>query len=50
MPICVGMARNESCFETGSVMMSLRILTIAYIVQAAVGIAGGVTYAIWLHW
>jgi hypothetical protein len=30
---------------------AVRILTVIYVVQAGVGIAGGVTYAVWLlYW
>jgi hypothetical protein len=43
--------RSVSCFGAGGVMTKLRILAIIYVVQAGIGIAAGVTYAVWLlYW
>jgi hypothetical protein len=43
--------KSVSCFRTGSLMTILRILAVIYVVQAGVGVATGVAYAVWLlYW
>jgi hypothetical protein len=44
-------SESVSCLEAGGVMTTLRILAVIYVVQAGVGIATGVAYAVWLlYW
>jgi hypothetical protein len=44
-------SKSVSCFDTGSLMTTLRILAVIYVVQAGVGVASGVAYAVWLlYW
>ena len=41
-------SESVSRLGAGGVMTTLRILTVIYVVQAGVGIATGVAYAVWL--
>jgi hypothetical protein len=44
-------SKPVSYFRTGSLMTILRILAVIYVVQAGVGVATGVAYAVWLlYW
>jgi hypothetical protein len=44
-------SNSVSCFGTDSLMTTLRILAVIYVVQAGVGVATGVAYAVWLlYW
>jgi hypothetical protein len=44
-------SESDSCVGAGGVMTTLRILIVIYVVQAGVGIATGVSYALWvLYW
>jgi hypothetical protein len=40
-----------SSFGAGRVMTTLRFFALVYVVQAGVGVAAGVAYAVWLvYW
>jgi hypothetical protein len=44
-------SKSVSCFSTGSLVTTMRILAVIYVVQAGVGVATGVAYAVWLlYW
>jgi hypothetical protein len=50
-PCSYMLSETDSCFGAGRAMTTLRVLALLYFVQAAVGVATGVAYAVWLlYW